>query len=405
MRVLLGGVPFGCDNIGDEAILAGAIKIFRETCPVFEFTVCTKDTEGTRGKLGVETCPAFGFTSDAPADGLESVIARFDLYVWCGATGLSDYPETTVKLIQIAQRHGVRTVLWNVGMNTELNPAHYLLRPGRRMSLMKALSALTLGQWDAVAWEERRRIKRGRDRIAAALSGMDLLFTRDPESRAEVLACGVTRDVVVGADSALVIDQTAPEDLPLDGETRARLASGRKKVGVCISAQRAITARGDLVGYLDRLVRELDVDVVFVPMNPVTDAVLMAKLHEEMANPDRATLVRGLNEPEEVLGFIPQLDVIVASRLHLLILASIVHVPIIGIGRGSKVDNYLKPYGLKAMGNVEDCDFDALFRETARLLDAKEEFAARSESVRANLLERLEGARQSLGKFCETLKK
>lgn len=405
MRVLLGGVPFGCDNIGDEAILAGAIKIFRETCPWFEITVCTNDREGTARKHGVETCPAFGFTSDAPAEGLESVIAPFDLFVWCGATGLSDYPETTVKLIQIAQRHGVRTVLWNVGMNSEFNPAHYQLRPGKRMTVLKALGALTLNLWDAVAWEERRRVQRGRDRIAAALSSMDLLFTRDPESRAEVLACGVTREVVVGADSALVLDPVASEDLPLDGDTRARLATGRRKVGVCISAQRAITARGDLVGYLDRLVRELDVDVVFIPMNPVTDAELMAKLHEEMANPDRATLVSGLIEPEEVLGFIPQVDIIVASRLHLLILASIVHVPIVGIGRGSKVDNFLKPYGLKAMGNVEDCDFDALFRETARLLDDKEEFAARSRVVRANLLERLEGARQSFGKLCETLKK
>ena len=28
MRFFLGGVPFGCNNIGDEAILAGVVKIY-----------------------------------------------------------------------------------------------------------------------------------------------------------------------------------------------------------------------------------------------------------------------------------------------------------------------------------------------------------------------------------------
>ena len=29
MKILLGGVPFGCDNIGDEAILASVIGLVR----------------------------------------------------------------------------------------------------------------------------------------------------------------------------------------------------------------------------------------------------------------------------------------------------------------------------------------------------------------------------------------
>ena len=30
MRIVIGGVPFGCGNIGDEAILASVIRIFRK---------------------------------------------------------------------------------------------------------------------------------------------------------------------------------------------------------------------------------------------------------------------------------------------------------------------------------------------------------------------------------------
>lgn len=33
MRIFLGGIPLGCDNIGDEAIIAGVVKMLRESIP------------------------------------------------------------------------------------------------------------------------------------------------------------------------------------------------------------------------------------------------------------------------------------------------------------------------------------------------------------------------------------
>ena len=86
------------------------------------------------------------------------------------------------------------------------------------------------------------------------------------------------------------------------------------------------------------------------------------------------------------------MDVLISSRLHLLILGSINHVPLVGISRGSKVDNFLAPFGLDAVGSVESCDFDRLVAETARWLDGRDEFRQRSEKVRADLLARLDRA-------------
>ena len=31
MRILLGGIPLGCDNIGDEAIIAGVVKMLKDS--------------------------------------------------------------------------------------------------------------------------------------------------------------------------------------------------------------------------------------------------------------------------------------------------------------------------------------------------------------------------------------
>ena len=60
MKILLGGIPLGCDNIGDEAIIAGVVKMLKESVPEVSLTVATAD-ESTGGLLGVGTVPPYGF--------------------------------------------------------------------------------------------------------------------------------------------------------------------------------------------------------------------------------------------------------------------------------------------------------------------------------------------------------
>ena len=90
------------------------------------------------------------------------------------------------------------------------------------------------------------------------------------------------------------------------------------------------------------------------------------------------------------------MDLIVSSRLHLLIFASILGVPIIGVSRGSKVDSFLRPLGLHAAGSTEECDFGWLLNETERLLANRDEFASVCTAHRAALMERLTTAKKCL---------
>ena len=62
MKILLGGIPLGCDNIGDEAIIAGVVKMLKESVPGVELTVATADA-ATAQLLGVSVVPPFGFAS------------------------------------------------------------------------------------------------------------------------------------------------------------------------------------------------------------------------------------------------------------------------------------------------------------------------------------------------------
>ena len=81
MRILLAGVPFGCNNVGDEAILECAVAIFREVAPEARLTVSTGNNDGTAQRFGVESCGLFGFIEDLSLREISGIIARHDVFV------------------------------------------------------------------------------------------------------------------------------------------------------------------------------------------------------------------------------------------------------------------------------------------------------------------------------------
>lgn len=398
MKILLGGVPFGRNNVGDEAILECVTRIVREAAPHAQLTVSTDDGPATREKLGVETLPLFGFAPPYSKKEMEAALRAHDVFIWAGATGLSDYPEIPCAMFRIAQAAKRKTILWSVGMNDELNPAKYRVLPGRLRTVLNTIRGATGGSFDAVTWEEHRRIQRAKTAIVKTLEKADLVVVRDPESAVQLRACGLRREIITGADSALLLTSAPLAHVAMPPELRTTLTSPSIRIGFCVSAQRAIRNEEHLVALFDRLVQERNAHIVFIPMNPQTDAALMTALRQRMLHPERAFVLNGRYEPAEILAIAEQMDVIASSRLHLLIFSSIAHVPIIGISRGSKVDNFLAPFGLQSVGSVEACNFDALFAETCRLLDTKKTFQEKSQHVRHDLLCRLNTARQHLAK-------
>lgn len=396
IRVLLGAVPFGENNVGDEAILECVVGIVRSAAPGADIAVSTHDREATAAKLGVRTVPLFGFERPYTADDLKSAMADAEVFIWAGATGLSDYPENAVALLDAARAAGAKTALWNVGMNGELNPAKYRVLPGRRQRLLEGVTRLSKHRLDAMALQEAHWEARARHRVKEGVDAADLVVTRDYPSRDELSRCGVSRPVLVGADSAIRTPTTPLEQLNIPAEARRILDGPERKVGVCISAQRRVRQRRDLIQFLDQVVEDGSTRILFIPMNPITDADLMAELQREMKYPERTGLVTGRYEPADISAIASRLDVVISSRLHLLILASIHHVPLIGIARGSKVDNYLAPYGLRPVGSVDACRFPEVYHETQRLLAERESFERVSRRVFADLEQRLTSATAEL---------
>ena len=338
LHILLGGIPLGCDNIGDEAILACVVQMMRKIVPLARLAVATADA-ATGAKLGVEVLPSYGFAG-VSLDGFDEAVQDFDVYVWCGATGLSDYPTTALDLLERAQRAGVRTFLWGVGMDDELNPVFFRASGKRR---------LLLRLFGAVEWYENRLRKRLGERLRAILGRCEGIWLRDPQS-AEMLRSFGVENVKVTADPAIWL---RPEDA-------ASIPSRRHTLGLCLSSQRPVKDTDGVRRFLDTM-EKAGVRVLGIPMNPKTDAPMMQALG--------VCDIFSSVEPEAVATQAAECTLVLSSRLHLLILAANVGTPLLGIARGSKLANFLANFGQQTEGSVTDCDWDALASKVLHLMD------------------------------------
>ncbi len=378
MKLLLGGVPLGCDNIGDEAIIASVVALLRSLFSDVEITVCTKNRDGTAQKLNVETAPLYGFPPEPQLDDFSQFVKRFDAYIWFGATGLSDYPDTALPLLAASRKQGVKTIVWCVGMDSQLNPAFFKVH-GKKRLLLSLLGA--------VKWYEKRLCRAAGERIRAELSQCAFVSVRDQQSAEELKKIGLS-DIVVAADTA-ILQPTAPQP-PF------HIDNSLERIGFCISAQREIAHLDQMLQLWDDLTEAPARRLVLLPMNPKTDKPLMWDLSRKMKHPDRVELLES-DDPAVVQAATAQCRVVVSSRLHLLILSSNVGTPIVGVTRGSKIPNWLANFGLQDAGSVYDCDFAAIKASVEKFIAA--DSAETSKSIAAvmdSLHKRLDAATEKL---------
>lgn len=374
MKVLLGGVPFGCDNVGDEAILACVTRLFRERLPAVELTVATGDPH-TAERLGVGVTTCWGFDA-RPLDGFDAVVRDFDAYVWCGATGLSDYPHVALGLLERARRVGVATFVWAVGMDDTLNPVFFRVG-GLRRKLLSLVGCI--GLYESFLM---RRIHRRMRRTLASCRGV---WLRDPQSAARLARSGF-ESARVTADTAVFQQPAAAPRIPS--------VAGMRTLGLCLSSQRPVRDEQGLKEFLSSVLAHRATRIVAIPMNPKTDRALMERLAAELGHPANFLMFDG-DAPEDVTAQAGACDLVLSSRLHLLILAANAGTPIMGVARGSKLANWLANFGLEPVGSVADCDWRRLARSVIATLDdatSRAEFGRVRDRAYADLHARFETA-------------
>ncbi|WP_207481483.1 polysaccharide pyruvyl transferase family protein [Arenibaculum pallidiluteum] len=301
---------YGGLNLGDEAILASACEQLRAAVPGVEIVAFSRDAEHTRRHQDVDR--AISARAAMRAQILPEV-ERLDLLLLGGGGILYDSEaQTYLREVAIAQELGVPTCTFAIGVG-----------PLRER-------------------EERRAVRDG-------LNRMNAITVREVTAKRLCEEIGVTVPVRVTADPALLLRPSEFDDEMLRAEG---IPLDRPLIGFSVREQGPAApdldrhAYHDLIAQAaDYVIHRFEADAVFVPMEQA-DRREIHKVIARMAAPQRSHVLKRPYGPREIIGMVGRLQMAVGMRLHFLVFAALMGVPLMPLPYASKVTDFLASLGL-----------------------------------------------------------
>jgi polysaccharide pyruvyl transferase CsaB len=328
---------YGGLNLGDEAILTVAIEQLRTAVPGVELTVFTRDVCHTRAHHDVDRAID---ARTAFRDELIAELGRLDLLLLGGGGILYDREsESYLHVPRIAQAMGVPTATYAIGVGPL-----------------------------------ERHVER--QAVADVLNGMAAITVRDQGTRRLLEQIGVTNDIAVTADPALLLRPAAAPPPEIDWH---ELSRERHLVGMSVREPGGITHGLEegvyhrlLANAADFVAERFDANLVFVPMER-QDIGHAHRVIAEMGSPDRAWVMKGTYGPREVLAMMGALDLAIGMRLHFVIFAALAGVPVLALPYAAKVTGFLERLGVPTPGMVQRGHAGVLLAAIDRMWDLREE--------------------------------
>jgi polysaccharide pyruvyl transferase CsaB len=166
------------------------------------------------------------------------------------------------------------------------------------------------------------------------------ISVRDAGSAGLLASMGVTREIHLGADLALLA--------PVDSSERiqARIAAegldlGRVRIGMAVRAWPGMRDIGELGRGIGRFAEMVGGRIAVFPFDRAQDL----EVSEAVAAAAQGRVIAA-ETPAELLGLIGTMDVMVAVRLHGLVFAAAQGVPAVGVAYDPKVTAFMAELGL-----------------------------------------------------------
>lgn len=343
-NILISGY-YGFDNIGDESILRTLITSLREKIPDCRLTVLSHNPASTREKYGVEAVERM-----SPGAILRAV-RRCDMLISGGGSLLQDVTSSKsihyyLFIIRLAKLLGKKVFIYSQG----IGPIDHAFN---------------------------------RRATARALKKADGIVVRDERSAKLLEQIGLPQErIVITADP--VIRMKRP-DRTVGREILARAGikkDGRLTVGWAIREKNRDSAFVREITECIRWLREnYDAESVLIPFHYEEDREVCSVIAERTNGAAKCLSEKYLSE--DMLSIIGNMDVLVGVRLHSMIYAAIMGVPIIGVSYDPKCTAFLNSVGLDSLSTRETFSAEAFKAEFARVLETgKEQTAAVAENMR-----------------------
>lgn len=329
-NILMSGY-YGFNNSGDEAILTTIYKNTKKSNENINITVLSKNPEETKSKYG-----------------FENVVYRFDLFkvlkeiLNCDillSGGGSLLQDTT----------STRSILYYLSIIVCAKIFHKKVM----------LYANGIGPVSR---------KKNRNMVKKVLNKVDVITLREEDSLDELVSMGITnKNIFVTADPVFTMD-TIPYYKSKSLLSEAGIPNNNGIVGVSVRNWKGNADIADKFAQIcDKIHDEFDKTIVFIVMHNPADANISRNVIDKMHSP--AYILDKEYSPDEIMGMISQMEIILSMRLHSLIFATKQRVPIIGFIYDPKINNYLNLINMPNGGNVNNIDVDKTIKEFENILN------------------------------------
>lgn len=330
MKIVVSGY-YGSKNGGDEAMLAAMLQVLREEISDLSVTVISLNPEYTKRRHNVDAVPWLDIWT------IIKRIRAADLLISGGGSLLQNVTSGRslyyyLAIIFFALILGRKVMLYAQGIG-----------PIRGTMAHKLMNSI--------------------------VNRVDLITVRDRGSLEELARLNITRPkIYCTADPVLAI-KPVPLDIGKEILSRHSITGKGKFIGVAIRHWIDWeNFRSELAKALDRLVDVSGAKIIFIPMKFPED-IKAAQDTAALMKANGAVLDDELST-REIVSLVGCMDVLIGVRLHALIFAGVMGVPMIGISYDPKIDRFLDSIGDKPLGNLQDVTADKIFDTTLDKLSA-----------------------------------
>jgi len=328
---------YGFQNIGDEAVLYSMLQALNTQGGV-EALVFSNNPEFTEKQYAVESLNRWKLAS------IGKGLMKSDMLLSGGGSLLQDVtgPRSLIYYLGVAllaKLLGKKVVFYAQGIGPVTTPGGKFL----------------------VKWIANK---------------VDLITVRDEGSKKLLQQLGVRRPAIkVTADAVLAIDKdkVAREAAAKLLEDLGVSLDGPPIIGISLRDwKNAANYKKAVAKTCDRLI-EKGYRVMFIPFHFPGDIAPGRDTIRMMEHGEEAILFKQQTNVEEMLGLLAPLHMIIGMRLHSLIMAAVMGVPIIGLSYDPKVDSFMKLAGQPLAGRAETIDGEQLWHVVQEALEHREE--------------------------------
>ena len=298
---------YGGMNLGDEAILQEILSELRAVQNI-DITVFSFNPKDTEEQHHVRALPIREMHKDEVVEELK----KLDLFILGGGGILFDgAADSYLRDVAWAQELKIPTVVYAISVGPLNNP------------------------------ETKRR-------VVEVLDKTDMIIVREPESKRILNDLGLTKQITVTADPALL---TKPEPFTKEMLIKEVMHAEKPIIGFSVREPGPAAPNLNIDFYhamlanaADFMIERYDAEILFVPMELGVNKDLQHShaVISKMLNARCASVLKGKYSSSQILGLMKHMSFAVGMRVHFLIFAALQDVPFVSLPYASKVKGFLE---------------------------------------------------------------